>query len=200
MILLLILSTFAFQTTGGRPVDGYLEMPSSPPRAVLLYFHRYTEKGDAVETWESITKRGYAVAGYTNFPATDVIQKANDAVIALHKNPDLQDKPVIAVGASMGALYASQWFAANSQARALVLIVPGSADICDYLERSGGRPVFLIQAENDDTSYGSGAKIRQCMPNGKQYMLKGAGHAFPPDAIAGDIANWLDSLTLTEKQ
>src|SRR4029078_11674083 len=107
---------------------------------------------------------------------------------------------VIAVGASMGALYASQWFAANSQARALVLIVPGSADICDYLERSVGRRVFLIQAENDDTSYGSGAKIRQCMPNGKQYMLKGAGHNFLPDAIIGDIANWLDSLTLSQNQ
>jgi dienelactone hydrolase len=200
MILLLILSTFAFQTTGGRPVDGYLEMPSSPPRAVLLYFHRYTEKGDAVQTWEKITSRGYAVTGYTNFPATDVVQKANDAVIALQKNPDLQNKPVVAVGASMGGIYASQWFAANSQARALILIVPGSADICESLQRSNGRPVFLIQAENDDTSYGSGAKIRQCMPNGKQYMLKGAGHNFPPDAIIGEIANWLDSLPLAEKQ
>jgi dienelactone hydrolase len=200
MILLLILSTFAFQTTGGRPVDGYLEMPSSSPRAVLLYFHRYTEKGDAVQTWEKITARGYAVAGYTNFPATDVIQKANDAVIALNKNPDLQNKPVVAVGASMGGIYASQWFAANPAARALILIVPGSADICESLQRSNGRPVFLIQAENDDTSYGSGAKIRQCMPNGKQYMLKGAGHNFLPDDIIGEIANWLDSLPLTENQ
>jgi len=200
MILLLILSTFAFQTTGGRPIDGYLEMPSTPPRAVLLYFHRYTEKGDAVQTWEKITGRGYAVAGYTNFPASDVIQKANDAVIALHKNPNLQDKPVIAIGASMGAMYAAQWFASNPQARALILIVPGSADICESLQRSEGRPVFLIQAENDDTSYGSGAKIRQCMPNGKQYMLKGAGHNFLPDAIIGDIANWLDSLTLSQNQ
>jgi dienelactone hydrolase len=200
MILLLILSTFAFQTTGGRPMDGYLEMPSTSPKAVLIYFHRYTEKGEAVKDWESITTRGYAVAGYTNFPATEIVQKANDAVIALRKNPDLQNPPLIAVGASMGALYASQWFAANSQVRALVLIVPGSADICEYLQRSGNRPVFLIQAENDDTSYGSGAKIRQCIPNGKQYMLKGAGHAFPAEAVSGEVANWLDSLPLTENK
>jgi|GEM_PF-2795242 len=198
MILLLILSTFAFQS-GGQPLDGYLVMPSTPPRAVLLYFHRYIEKGDAVQTWEGITSRGYAVAGFTNFPANNLIPKSNDAIAALRQS-GLQNTPVVAVGASMGAIYASQWFAANPYVRALVLIVPGSADICDTLQRSGGRPVFLIQAENDDTTFGSGAKIRQCLPNGKQYMLKGAGHSFPPDAVTDTIANWLDSLPLTENQ
>jgi len=198
MILLLILSTFAFQS-GGRPMDGYLEMPSTAPRAVLLYFHRYVEKADAVKTWDSMTSRGYAVAGYTNYPPSNVVPMANDAIAAL-RNQGLQDTPVVAVGASMGAIYAAQWFAANSQVRALILIVPGSADICESLERSGGRPVFLIQAENDDTTFGSGAKIRQCMPNGKQYMLKGAGHLFPPGTVSDEIANWLDSLPLTQNK
>ena len=198
MILLLIFSAFVFQS-GGQPLDGYLEMPSAPPRAVLLYFHRYTEKGEAVQTWEGMTSRGYAVAGYTNFPANNLIPKSNDAIAAVRKN-GLQDTPVIAVGASMGAIYAAQWFAANSQVRALILIVPGSANICESLKRSGGRPVFLIQAENDDTTFGSGATVRQCLPNGKQYMLKGAGHSFPPDRVNDVIANWLDSLPLTENK
>lgn len=181
-------------------MDGFLQMPSTQPKAVLLYFHRYVEKADAVKTWDSMPAHGYAVAGYTNFPPSNVVQMANDAVIALHKDPNLQNTPVIAVGASMGAIYATQWFAANPQVRALVLIVPGSTDICDYMNRSGGRPVFLIQAENDDTTFGSGAKIRQCIPNVKQYMLKGAGHLFPPAAVTDEIANWLDSLPLTENQ
>jgi pimeloyl-ACP methyl ester carboxylesterase len=198
MILLLVLSTFIFHSSQ-RPVDGYLEMPSAPPRALLLYFHRYTEKGEAVETWEGITSRGYAVAGYTNFPVSHVVPMANDAVSTLRQN-GMQGIPVIAMGASMGAIYAAQWFAANPQVRALILIVPGSEDICDSLSHSGGRPVFLIQAENDDTTFGSGAKIRKCLPNGKQYLVKGASHNFPPDAIIGEIADWLDSLPLMERQ
>jgi pimeloyl-ACP methyl ester carboxylesterase len=84
--------------------------------------------------------------------------------------------------------------------RALVLIVPGSEEICDDFKRAGGRPVFLIQADQDDTTFGSGAKIRKCMPNGKQYVVKGASHDFPPDAIFGVISDWLDSLPLTNNQ
>src|SRR5262245_53286922 len=118
MILLLVLSTFMFQSNG-QPVNAYLEMPSGSPKALLLYFHCYTEKGNAVQTWEPITSRGYAVAGYTNFPVNNVVPKANDAVAYLRKN-GLQDKPVIAMGASMGSIYAAQWFAANSNVRALI--------------------------------------------------------------------------------
>src|SRR5262245_57512352 len=111
MILLLILSMFSFQTSTGRPMEGYLQMPSTSPKAVILYFHRYTEKGDAVKNWESIVTRGYAIAGFLNFPADEIVQKGNAAAVALRNNPDLQNKPIIAVGASMGALYATQWFA-----------------------------------------------------------------------------------------
>jgi len=198
MLLLLVLSTFIFQS-GQRTIDGYLEMPSTPPRALLVYFHRYTEKGEAVETWEGMTSRGYAVAGYTNFPVNNVVPMANDAVSTLRKN-GMQNTPIIAMGASMGSIYAARWFAANPQVRALILIVPGSEDICESLTHSGGRPVFLIQADNDDTTFGSGAKIRKCLPNGKQYMVQGAGHNFPPDAITGVIADWLDALPLMENQ
>jgi pimeloyl-ACP methyl ester carboxylesterase len=122
---------------------------------------------------------------------------ANDALRVL-RDKGMQSTPTIAMGASMGSLYAAQWFATNPQVRALILIVPGSENICDLLKKSGGRPVFLIQADQDDTTFGSGAKIRQCIPNGKQYMVKGAGHNFPPDAIFGVISEWLDSLPLAD--
>lgn len=198
MVLLLVLSTFIFQS-GQRPVDGYLATPSTPPRALLLYFHRYTEKGESVGTWDGMTARGYAVAGFTNFPASNIVPMANGALASLRQN-GMQSTPVIAMGASMGSLYAAEWFATNPQVRALILIVPGSEDICNLFKKSAGRPVFLIQADQDDTTFGSGAKIRQCLPNGKQYMVKGAGHDFSPDTIIGVISDWLDSLPLTSNQ
>ena len=157
MILLLILSTFTFQHTGVG-MNGYLDMPSTPPKALIVYFHRYIEKGDAVQLWgEALTPHGYAVAGFTAPAGGTAVTMANSALVQLRKNPDLQTTPVIAVGASMGALTAARWFAANSDVRALVLIVPGSPDTCTYLESSGGRPVFLIHAEKDELCFASGA-------------------------------------------
>jgi hypothetical protein len=200
MVLLLILSTFTFQhfQHSGGGLQGYLYMPSTPPKALILYFHRYVEKGDAVKNWgEGLTPRGYAVAGYTASSGGNAEQMANHAIIELHKKPELARIPFIAVGASMGAESAARWFASNSQVRALVMIVPGAPGICDYLKSSGGRPIFLIQAENDEVSYGSGAKIRECTPAAKKMMLKGASHIFPPSAVAKDIADWLDSLPLS---
>jgi hypothetical protein len=197
MVLLLILSTFTFQHSGAS-LEGYLDMPSQSPKALILYFHRYVEKGDAVKTWgQVLTPRGYAVAGFTSAPSRNAEEIANHALIELRKNPALEKIPVIAVGASMGAESAARWFATNSRVRALVLIVPGAPAICEELKRTNGGPIFLIQAENDEISYGSGAKIRECAPAAKKLMLKGASHVFPPSAVARDIADWLDSLPLS---
>ena len=177
--------------------QGYLAMPSQPPRALVFYFHRYVEKGDAVQQWdEALTPSGYAVAGFTARPGGKVVQMTNSALAELRKKPELVQAPVVAIGASMGALSAAEWFASNPSVRALVLIVPGSLDICSYLKSAAGRPVFLIQAENDEVSYTSGAKIRACA-SGKHFLLKGAGHIFPPSAISNEIAEWLNTLTLT---
>lgn len=179
-------------------MQGYLALPSQKPKALLIYFHRYVEKGDAVKLWnESLTPRGYAVAGFTAPRAGNILEVTENALSSLRKNPQLQDVPVIAMGASMGTLPAAQWFASNSKVRALILIVPGSPDICSYLKPSAGRPVFLIQAENDETTHGSGVKIRQCIAPGKPLMLKGAGHLFPPSLVANEISQWLDSLPLS---
>jgi dienelactone hydrolase len=197
MILLLILSTFTFQT-GGADMQGYLALPSQQPKALLIYFHRYVEKGDAVKLWgEALNSHGYAVAGFTAPPAGNILKITENALVSLRKNPQLENVPVIAVGASKGTLSAAQWFASNSEVRALILIVPGSPDICSFLKASAGRPVFLIQAENDETTHGSGAKIRECFAPGKPVMLKGAGHLFPPSLVANDISQWLNSLPLT---
>ncbi len=181
-------------------MQGYLAMPSHQPKALLLYFHRYVEKGDAVKLWgESLNPHGYAVAGFTTTSAGNIVQAASNALLSLRKNPDLENVPVIAVGASMGAVSAAQWFASSSKVRALVLIVPGSPDICSYLKAAAGRPVFMIQAENDEITQGSGAKIRECLNPAKPFILKGSGHLFPPSAVANDISRWLDSLPLTTK-
>lgn len=181
-------------------MQGYLALPSQPPKALLIYFHRYVEKGDAVKLWgESLTPRGYAVAGFTAPPAGNIMEVTESALLSLRKNPALEDVPVIAMGASMGTLSAAKWFASSSKVRALILIVPGSPDICSFLKASAGRPVFLIQAENDETTHGSGAKIRQCLTPGKPFMLKGAGHLFPPSSVANEISEWLDSIPLTTK-
>ena len=197
MVLLLILSTFTFQNAG-IGTEGYLDMPSGSPKALIIYFHRYVEKGDVIQVWgESLTPHGYAVAGFTARPGGNILEMNNSALTELRRKPELTNVPVIAVGASMGALSAAQWFASNPSVRALVLIVPGSPDICHYLKSASGRPVFLIQAENDEISYGSGAKIRACLASGKQYMLKGAGHLFPPNAVSSEIVQWLDALPLT---
>ena len=197
MILFLILSTFTFQS-GGLGMEGYLDMPNDTPRALIFYFHRYVEKADAIKLWgEALTPHGYAVTGFIARPGGNILEMSNGSLLELRKKPNLSEVPVIAVGASMGALSAAQWFASNSKVRALVLIVPGSPDICSYLKSAAGRPVFLIQAENDEISHGSGAKIRACLPSGKQYMLKGAGHLFPADAVSGEIVQWLNGLTLT---
>ena len=199
MILLLILSTFTFQS-GGADRQAYLAMPSHPPKALVFYFHRYVEKGDAVKLWgESLNPRGYAVAGFTSTSFGNIPEAASNALLSLQKNPDLEKVPVIAVGASMGSVSAAQWFASNSKVRALVLIVPGSPDICSHLKAAAGRPVFLIQAENDEITQGSGAKIRECLGAAKPFLLKGTGHLFPPSAVAKEISQWLDSLPLTTK-
>jgi hypothetical protein len=199
MILLLILSTFTFQNSG-IGTEAYLAMPSESPRALVIYFHRYVEKGDAVQLWgESLTPSGYAVAGFTARPGANIVEMNNSALAELRKKPELTNIPVVAVGASMGALSAAQWFASNRSVRALVLIVPGSTDICSYLKSAAGRPVFLIQAENDEISYGSGAKIRTCT-SGKQFLLKGAGHLFPPNAVAAEIVEWLNALPLADRE
>jgi hypothetical protein len=196
MILLLILSTFTFQTAGAD-MQGYLALPSHPPKALLIYFHRYVEKGDAVNLWgESLNSRGYAVAGFTAPRSGNILEVTENALLSLRKNPALQNVPVIAMGASMGTLTAAQWFASSSRVRALILIVPGSPDICSFLKASAGRPVYLIQAENDETTHGSGAKIRQCVTPGKPFLLKGAGHLFPPSSVANEISQWLDSIPL----
>jgi pimeloyl-ACP methyl ester carboxylesterase len=196
MILLLILSTFTF-SDAGMGTDGYLDMPEGPPRALIIYFHRYVEKGNAVQEWgESLTRQGYAVAGVTARPGGNIVEMNNSALAALRKKPELANVPVIAMGASMGALSASQWFASNATVKGLILIVPGSPDICHYLKSAAGRPVFLIQAENDELSYGSGAKVRTCANAAKHYLLKGAGHLFPPQAVAAEVAQWLNALPL----
>lgn len=197
MILLLILSTFTFQH-GGADMQGFLAMPSHPPKALLLYFHRYVEKGDAVKLWgESLNPNGYAVAGFTAPSSGNILEAAENALLSLRKNPELEKVPVIAIGASMGAVSAAQWFASSSKVRGLILIVPGSPDICSFLKAASGRPVFLIQAENDEITHGSGAKIRKCLSSGKPFMLKGAGHLFPPSSVANEISQWLDSLPLS---
>jgi hypothetical protein len=194
MIFLLILSTFTFQTAGGES-DGFLEMPSTPPKALVLYFHRYVEKRDAVTLWgEFLTPRGYAVAGFTAEPGRPVMEMANQALLSLRRKPELQKVPVIAMGASMGSLSAAQWFAANSDVRALILIVPGSPTICSYLKSAGGRPAFLIQADQDEVTHGSGSKVQECVPAANRFLLKGAGHIFPPAAVSGEIIRWIDSL------
>jgi hypothetical protein len=194
MILLLILSTFTFQTAGIES-EGYLEMPSTPPKALLVYFHRYVEKRDAVKIWgELMTSRGYAVAGFTAQPGRSVVEMANHALVSLRKKPELQKIPVIAMGASMGSLTAAEWFAVNNDVRAVVLIVPGSPKICSYLKSAGGRPAFLIQADRDEITHASGSKVRACVTTGNHYMLKGAGHIFPPAAVSGEIIRWMDSL------
>ena len=194
MIFLLILSTFTFQTSGTGN-DGFLEMPSQQPKALILYFHRYVEKRDAVKLWgESLTPNGFAVAGFTATLGGDTVAMANGALLALRNQPGLEKVPVIALGASMGAIPAARWFATNSQVRALILLVPGSTDICTSLQSSAGRPVLLIQAENDEITHTSGAKIRACMTSGKHSILKGHGHLFPPSAVSNEISQWLDAL------
>jgi alpha-beta hydrolase superfamily lysophospholipase len=190
MFFLLVLSTFAFQ--GG---EAYLEMPSNPPKAVIFYFHRYVEKGNSVQAWgESLTPAGYAVAGFTAVPGKNPVELANNALLNLRKNSALQEVPVFAMGASMGALSAAKWFAANSKIRGLILIVPGSPDICNHLTSAAGRPVYLIQAENDELTYGSAAKLRTCVSSTNQFLLKGQGHLFAPSAVTGEIIRWLNAL------
>ena len=178
-------------------MQGYLARPSHTPKALVLYFHRYVEKGDAVKLWgESLNPHGYAVAGFRSPASGNIMEVAENALLSLRKNPELEKVPVIAVGASMGAVSAAQWFASSSKVRALILIVPGSPDICSSLKRASGRPVFLIQAENDEITHGSGARIRECLGSGKSYMLKSAGHLFPPSSVANEISQWLDTLPL----
>ncbi len=198
MFFLLLITTFTFHNRGAA-VQGFVEMPSNPPRAVVLYFHRYVEKGDSIAVWaQGLTPRGYAIASFTTIPTPDPVGLANGAVAGLRMQPGLESTPLVAVGTSMGSLTAAQYFAANSDVKALVLIVPGSTQICTFLEHAKGRPVFLIQADQDEVTYGSGAEIRKCMTgNGKQLILNGASHIFPPEAVTGEIANWLDTLNFT---
>ena len=170
-------------------------MPTTQPKALIIYFHRYVEKRDAVTAWgETMTSRGYAVAGFTAEPGRSPVEMANHALLSLRKKPELQNIPVIAMGASMGTLSAAQWFATNSEVRAVILIVPGSPTICSHLKSAGGRPSFLIQADQDEITHASGSKVRECIPQSNQYMLKGAGHIFPPAAVSGEIIRWLESL------
>lgn len=187
-------AVFVFESNG-KIVEGLVSMPGGGPRALVLYFHRSIEDRSAVNAWsELLGKRGYALAGYSATGSTNYVEEARSAVAALRKQKALAALPVAAMGASLGTRAAAQWFAADPEVKALVLIVPGDAVQCMQLAKSAGRPVLMIQAENDEIVEPSDAEtLRKCLPPASMLrILPGKGHRFPPSDVSETIAQWLE--------
>lgn len=188
-------AAFVFES-GGKTVEGVVLLPGGIPRALVLYFHRSIEDKSAVNVWgELLAERGYAVAGYSATGSTHYVEEARSAVAALRKQKALSALPVVAMGASLGTRAAVRWFAADPEVKALVLIVPGDAEgACAQMAKAAGRPLLMIQAENDEIVEPSDAEaLRKCLPPGSVLqMLPGKGHRFAPSEISGRILQWLD--------
>jgi len=184
---------FSFESDG-KKVEGYIVSPAPPAKALVLYFHRSIENREAVKEWARLLgSHGYAVAGYTATPTSDLVAQAGRAVRSLRSGKELRQIPFLFMGASLGTRVAAQLFAAETQARALVLIVPGSKEICGLL-KSEKRPIFLIQAEKDEIVSHSETIYRCLSSTSKHLLLKSTGHRFPPSQVSAQIVEWLDSI------
>jgi len=189
--------TFVFQNAGSR-IEGYVVQAPKNPRALILYFHRAIEDRNSVKEWGRLLgPAGYAVAGYTATSSADKMSEVKSAVKSLRSKKQLQSLPLVVMGASMGTRTAAQLFALDPAVKALILIVPGSPEICDYLKKANERPVHLILAEKDEIMGKNAGLLLNCLPNNtKQLTLPGALHRFPPSLVSSDIVDWLNSLNL----
>lgn len=187
-------STFVFHA-GGRRIEGLVQSGTTPPKALILYFHRAIEDRSAVQAWSAVLgNAGYVLAGYTATGGSNFVEEANAALASLLSRKDLKSVPVISMGASLGTRAAVQWFAADSKVRALVLMAPGEPEAtCAALAKSGGRPVLILQAENDEIVPPENAEaIRKCAPPAARIeILKGKSHRFPPSEVSATILQWL---------
>lgn len=202
LILTLISSVYAAEPelfqfkSEERPVQGYLVLPQGRPGALILYFHRAIEDRNAVKDWAQLVgPRNYAVAGYTATGSTDLAKEASSAIAVLKKRPDLSTIPVYVMGASMGSRAAAALFSADASIKGLILVVPAGEDVCAALSKSGGRPVLLIQAQNDDVvGPAMATKVHKCLPkDAGYYLVENAGHRFAASLISPKILEWLDA-------
>src|SRR5262249_28167341 len=134
-------------------------------------------------------------AGYTATESSNTVEAAEGAYHSLKQRKELAALPVSVIGASMGTAAACGLFAAEKEIRALVLMVPGNPDIfCPAFKKIEGRPLFLIQAEQDEVVGAQTAeKIKVCLPSQAKYsLLKGSGHRFPPSAVIEKILEFLN--------
>ena len=190
-------SVFTFESDS-KQVEGYVILPSKAPKALILYFHRAIEDREAVTEWAKLLgPQGYAVAGYTATSADNVVEEAKKAVNSLRNQKEIASLPIVVMGASMGTKAASGLFAEQAEIRALILMVPGDAEnICQAFSKAKGRPIFLIQADQDQiVGAQSAASIHQCLPkNAKYVLLKNTTHRFPPSQVSTEISNWLKAV------
>lgn len=187
--------TFTFQSQG-QSVEGLIAVPSSRPKALILYFHRSIEDREAVEEWASLlTKDGYAIAGYTADQTLDAQIEAEDALKSLVSQKRFASTPILAMGASMGTVAAAQLFGDNQRVKALILLVPPSPMLCHDVENAGSRRVLLIQAENDEVAGTNAPAIKKCMPpTTDAFVLRDATHRFPAASASPQILQWLNKL------
>jgi dienelactone hydrolase len=181
----------------GKKIEGFLALPGSQPKALILYFHRGVEDRTAVMEWGKVLNpSGYAVAGYTRTKTKNFLTQATGALQELRKRNPLASIPCIAMGASMGTPEAAELFASSPQIKGLILLVPGSDNICKSFSQANGRPVLMIYAENDEIVDRTTSKeLIKCLPKTGAIaeMLPGQSHRFPPSLISNKILQWLDT-------
>jgi dienelactone hydrolase len=184
--------TFASQ---GKTVEGVISPAAGTPKALILYFHRGIEDRNAVLEWgKLLSVQGYAIAGYTAGEVPNAAQEAADEFKALRSQKRFASLPIVAMGASLGTAASAALFASSPDVRGLILLVPTSTDVCNAFQKASGRPVMLIQAENDTIAADRAPLILKCFPKNESHILLAkTPHRFPPSQVSTQILSWLQS-------
>jgi hypothetical protein len=189
-------------------LEALLEAPTDPPRAAVVLAHAHPQLGGIMrarvlhEVTRGFVRAGAAVLRF-NFRGVGLsagqfdqgegeVQDFRAALDAMAgRYPDL---PLWAAGYSFGAWIAWQAGSADPRVRALIAVAPplGSYDFA--APDTGGRPVFLVQAEHDEVCpLKQALRFYGRLPEPKEIVvIDAADHLF--DGKASEVGDAVEDL------
>lgn len=157
-------------------------------------------RGHGASTLADGTKKAWKELSKEEF--LGVVTDATNAVKALRARPGLAGKPVVIVGASIGANAALRSAAADETIAGVALLSPGldfhGVTTEDAMGTYGARPILLVASKDDADSYLAVEKLASFRKSAELVVYAKAGHGTgmfgnedAPGALTESIRGWV---------